>query len=342
MPPRLALRVAAIFVAASGCEAATPAEDLAACFKADDSAVSACTAAITSGNHQTTDLAIAYIIRGNAYFNKGDYNAATRDYDQAIGLDPKNAAAFYNRGNVFNRLGRYDEAIKNYDKAIELKPDYAIAFNNRCFVYNAKGQQDQAIKDCDQAIRLDSKQANFFVSRGNALKKKYDYDQAVANYDEAIRLDPNNVNAYLGRCSVFTDKADYGSAIENCDQALKRQPDNANARNNRCWARALQGGAQEQLKQALADCDEALRLRPNDPYAFDSRGFVYLKLGAFDKAIDDYDQSISLGGERASSLYGRGLAKLRKGETDAGNKDIAAAATGQPDIAEQFRRYGVQ
>ena len=338
----LALRVAVIFVAASGSEAAAAAEDLVVCFKAEgDAAVSACTAAITSGKHQATDLAIAHIIRGNAYINKGDYNAAAQDYDEAIRLNPKNAAALYNRGNIFFRLGRYDEAIKNYDKAIELKPDYAIAFNNRCFAYYAKGEHDQAIRDCDHAIRLDSKQANFFVSRGNVLRKKHDYDQAMADYNKAIRLDPDNVNAYLGRCSVFVDKADYGGAIENCDQALKRQPNNANARNNRCWARAIMAGAQEQLKQALADCNEALRLRPNDPYAFDSRGFVYLKLGDFNKAIADYDQSILLGGETASSLYGRGIAKLRKGETDAGNKDIAAASKSQPDIAEEFRRYGV-
>src|SRR5215510_8189242 len=72
-----------------------------------------------------------------------------------------------------------------------------------------------------------------------------------------------------------------------------------------------------------------------------ARGFVYLKLGDFNKAIADYDQSILLGGETASSLYGRGIAKLRKGETDAGNKDIAAASKSQPDIAEEFRRYGV-
>ena len=98
---------------------------------------------------------------------------------------------------------------------------------------------------------------------------------------------------------------------------------------------------QEQLKQALADCDEALRLRPNDPYAFDTRGLVYLKLGDFNKAIADYDQSILLGGETASSLYGRGIAKLKKGETDAGNEGIAAASKSQPDIAEEFRRHGV-
>jgi len=307
---RLAVCVAALFVAASGRTAAAPAEDLEACYKAQgEAAISACTAAITSKKHQGAELATAHIVRGNAYFSKGDYNGAARDYDEAVRLNPKNSVAFYNRGNVYNRLGQYDDAIENYDKAIELRQDYANAFNNSA--YTSKGAYDRAIEDCSRAIALDATKANYFVSRGNAYNKKPDYDRAMSDYDQAIRLDANNVSAYLGRCSVFIDKANYGSAIESCDQALKRQPNNQSARNNRCWARAIQG-PQEQLKQALDDCDEALRLRPNDPYAFDSRGFVYLKMGDFEKAIADYDQSIMLGGERAGSLYGRGLRNLRR------------------------------
>lgn len=340
---RLALCAAAVFVAASGRAAAAPAEDLEACFKQQgDAAISACTAAITSKKHQGAELATAHIVRGNAYFSKGDYNGAARDYDEAIQLNPKNSVAFYNRGNVYNRLGQYDDAIENYDKAIELRPNYANAFNNRCSAYTSKGAYDRGIEDCSRAIALDATKANFFVSRGNAYNKKADLDRAMSDYDEAIRLDANNVSAYLGRCSVLIDKANYGNAIESCDQALKRQPNNSSARNNRCWARAILGGAQEQLKQALDDCDEALRLRPNDPYAFDSRGFVYLKMGNFEKAIADYDQSILLGGERAGSLYGRGLAKLKKGDAEGGNKDIMVAMKKRPGVAEEYRGYGVQ
>jgi tetratricopeptide (TPR) repeat protein len=349
MQPRLALHVAAIFTVVLGCEAvAAPAEGLAACLKAEgQAAIAACTAAITTGKDQGADLAIAHIIRGNAYFNTGDYNRATRDYDEAIRLSPTNAVAFYNRANVFNSVGQYDAAIENYDKAIELRPDYANAFNNRCSAYTAKDQHDRAIEDCSRAIELDSTKANFFVGRGNAYSKKEDHDRALTDYDQAIRLDANYANAYSGRCSVLIDKADYGGAIESCDQALKRQPNNPTARNNRCWARAILGGPQEQLKQALNDCDEALRLRSNDPYLFDSRGFVYLKLGDFDKSnfdksIADYDQSIFLGGERASSLYGRGIAKLRKGDAGGGDKDVMLAKKKKPHIAEEFRGYGVQ
>jgi hypothetical protein len=66
-------------------------------------------------------------------------------------------------------------------------------------------------------------------------------------------------------------------------------------------------------------------------------------------AAINYDQSILLGGERASPLYGRGIAKLRKGGANEGNKDIVnegnkdivAASRKQPGIAEEYQGYGV-
>jgi hypothetical protein len=44
----------------------------------------------------------------------------------------------------------------------------------------------------------------------------------------------------------------------------------------------------------------------------------------------------------ASSLYGRGLAKLKKGDTTGGNADIAAAKAIEAKIVGDFARYGVQ
>ena len=46
----------------------------------------------------------------------------------------------------------------------------------------------------------------------------------------------------------------------------------------------------------------------------DTRGFVYLKLDQIDNAIKDYDAALKLDAKLAGSLYGRGLAKLRKGD----------------------------
>jgi tetratricopeptide (TPR) repeat protein len=96
-----------------------------------------------------------------------------------------------------------------------------------------------------------------------------------------------------------------------------------------------------QLDQALADCNESLRLS-RDPYTLDSRGLVYLKLGQFDPAIADYTAVLKEVPNFADSLYGRGLAKRKKGDATGGQADVAAAKALRPDVAEEFAKYGVK
>ena len=67
---------------------------------------------------------------------------------------------------------------------------------------------------------------------------------------------------------------------------------------------------------------------------------MQLKLGAFQRAIADYSAAIGKNKQDAYSLYGRGVAKLKSGDTDGGNADMAAAKTIQPDIASAYVRYG--
>ena len=85
-----------------------------------------------------------------------------------------------------------------------------------------------------------------------------------------------------------------------------------------------------------------MALRPSYLDALDSRGFVKLKMAQPSNAIADYDAALRINPKHASSLYGRGIAKLRIGNTVAGNGDISAAKLSQSDIAEEFARYGVR
>jgi Tfp pilus assembly protein PilF len=44
--------------------------------------------------------AVAHHKRGLAYWNKGDFDRAIADLNEAIWLDPKYAEAYYNRAGV--------------------------------------------------------------------------------------------------------------------------------------------------------------------------------------------------------------------------------------------------
>ena len=83
-------------------------------------------------------------------------------------------------------------------------------------------------------------------------------------------------------------------------------------------------------------------MEPNVGATFDSRGLTYLKMGQWDSAIDDYSSALRFDPKSASSLYGRGLAKLKKGDIADGNADVAAAKAIETTIVRDFARYGVQ
>jgi tetratricopeptide (TPR) repeat protein len=69
----------------------------------------------------------AYLARGIAYFDLGDYQRAIEDYDEAIRLDPQDAVAYYNRGNAYFLQDQHQRAIEYFDHAIRLDPQYAAA-----------------------------------------------------------------------------------------------------------------------------------------------------------------------------------------------------------------------
>jgi tetratricopeptide (TPR) repeat protein len=144
-----------------------------------DLSIRGCTAVIQSGQETQENLAVAFYHRGLAYDDKGQYDRAIEDYDQAIRLNSNYAQAFKNRGTDYNDKGQYDRAIKDLDQAIRLDPNYAVAFNNRGEAYRSKGQYDRAIEDFDQAIRLNPNDAQAFNNRGAAYGQKGQYGPAI-------------------------------------------------------------------------------------------------------------------------------------------------------------------
>jgi hypothetical protein len=62
----------------------------------------------------------------------------------------------------------------------------------------------------------------------------------------------------------------------------------------------------------------------------------------WDSPLYDYTSALRIDPKLASSLYGRGLAKLKKGDTTGGNADVAAAKAIDANIVGDFVRYGLQ
>jgi tetratricopeptide (TPR) repeat protein len=122
-----------------------------------------CTAVVDRGQDSPANIALAYSLRGGAFYYKGDLIRALADYDQAIRLDPA----------------------------------FARAFNNRCWARAVVGRVWEAVADCDESLRLAPNVANTLENRGFAYLKLGDYARAIADYDAGLKLNPSNKADYL-------------------------------------------------------------------------------------------------------------------------------------------------
>jgi tetratricopeptide (TPR) repeat protein len=176
---------------------------------------------------------------------------------------------------------------------------------SRAAVYSREGKLDLAIGDLNAAIVINNRNANAFYNRGYAHFAKAEYQKAIADYSSAIGIDENFGLAY----------------------------------NNRCLARAVAG---QDLLKALADCDVALKLMPVNLDVRDTRGFIYLKLGDAALALNEYNAALASDPNRATALFGRGLAKIRTGDIAGGEADQAAARRINPEVDKEFSVYGLK
>jgi tetratricopeptide (TPR) repeat protein len=142
--------------------------------------------------------------------------------------------------------------------------------------------------------------------------------------------------AHYSRANAYLANGDYALAIGDYDRALEIGRDDPDALSERCWARALVGA---ELDQALSDCNAALRLKADDAETLGARGFTYMRLGLYKTAVLDYDAALKLDPENALHLFARGEAKLKAGDLEGGNADIAAARTKDAKVEDKFERY---
>ena len=101
-------------------------------------------------------LAEAWINLANAQFAGGNMAGAIDNYTRAINLKPGKtllAGAHTNRGNVIAQ-NDVNAAFKDYNRAIEINPEFAEAFYNRGLGFEKMGNQKSAINDYEKAAGL--------------------------------------------------------------------------------------------------------------------------------------------------------------------------------------------
>jgi tetratricopeptide (TPR) repeat protein/predicted aspartyl protease len=247
--------------------------------------------------------------RGTAFAGRRDYDRALIDLTRACELEPTNPDYFFERGQIYLQKGDSESGLADLNRVLDLKPDHVPAMMSRAELrINAKNIAD-ARADLDAIDKIAAKQADVRFEMAQAFERANLMPLAITQLD------------------LWIPSHDEDSRMPIALAA-------------RCRARAVLG---QDLAQALKDCNRAVSgsYKGSNPRILDSRAFVRLRLGDYDKAIEDYDAALKMNPQMPAALYGRGIAKVRKKKITEGEADMAKAEKMAPKIADLFTALGV-
>ncbi len=282
---------------------------------------------------------LALSLRGEAHLMIGEHAKALADFDALIALNPAYHWVWYNRGRANEGLGNSDEAMCDYRNALIRVPEDDDAIVGMGVVLFGKGEMEAALAHFTRALELDPANADAAYDRAVTNERLKNRAAALSDYSLALAIDPGRGDAAYWRGMLHAGFGDNRKALEDIAYAIVHDRENeADYRDASCWLRAERNLG---LETALAECERAIALAPGNGSFKANRIFVYMKLGRFEAARNEADALMRDKLESADVLYMRGLARVRLGDVEGGDNDIARALTRDPDVAYRFQSWGL-
>ncbi|MEC5397995.1 XrtA/PEP-CTERM system TPR-repeat protein PrsT [Uliginosibacterium sp. H1] len=167
---------------------------------------------------QPTDLPAAarlevLVLRGSAYSELGDNQAAARSLDEARSLDPNSVAVLLADSSLQLKLRRVDAALALTDKALSIAPANADAWAAKAGVLLAQRQVPEALAAYGRALAAEPKHIEARLARATVLLDAGQDAPAKADIDELGKLSPDDPRVAMLRANLAARRGE-GSAVQ--------------------------------------------------------------------------------------------------------------------------------
>jgi tetratricopeptide (TPR) repeat protein len=286
---------------------------------------------------------------GYMYLMLGEFAASVRAYTRSLELQPRNEEALDRRARAYTGLGRMDAALADLDQAVAVSPGQPNPYFQRARLLAHFGRHEDALAAIDRAVAIDPRdyyylswKGDFLFQLGRPEEAAAAYRASFARFDARVAAMPPGRPAswvWETRLNLLGRSGHYAEAIALVEAELRLAPGNARALAARCWLRME---AATDLERALEDCEAALAAEPNHPVAAAARARLYLRLQRWADAERAFNALLANGGRSESNaLYGRGLARIRRGDGAQGERDLREARRRKFDVGAEFTRMGL-
>lgn len=184
------------------------------------------------------------------------------------------------------------------------------------------GKPAEGVTHYRAAVAENSVSADLRFRLANALYSSGDIPASIAELEIACQRSPRNAIFLLALGSVLEQAGRREQAIQQYQAAVAADPKNAFALNNLAYNLAEGGG---DLEKALMHVQRALEIIPSHPSFSDTLGWIYLKKGMTDTALQIFSQLVQRDPDNTITRYHYAVALLEKGDRTKALTELQAA-----------------
>ncbi len=255
---------------------------------------------------------------------------------QAIKINPGDAAFYSNLAEIYRVIGRFDDAAACCRAALSLQPEHAGAMNNLGLALFGQGSLHEALPTYKRALELDPTLVEAHNNLGTILKQLNRPQEAIESYREAIRLRPTFAEAHNNLAGICKEMGDLESAKRHYQEALRFKPDFAEPHYNLGNIYS----EQNQLAAAIECFQAALRLRPMLHEAHNNLAGAFKTIGAVDAALLNYREAIRIKPDFAQAFFNIGVIYDEQNLLEEARQNYLEAVRLCPELAEAHNNLG--
>jgi tetratricopeptide (TPR) repeat protein len=263
------------------------------------------------------------------------YKEAEDSFRRSYQLNPANSRGLMGIVETNMAQNKPEEALKLLQVEIDKAPgriDLLLALAN---VAVRAGKYDFAIQTYDRILAQPNKSlkpGDIYLRIGETYRRKGDANNAIKALQKARETLPDNpfVLATLGL--VLDGASRKPEAKQFYEATLKVDPDNPIVLNNLAYLLAETGG---DLNDALTKAQRAKQIRPDFPEISDTLGWIYLKKGLADNAIDVFKELVAKEPHHATYRFHLGMAYSQKGDKTKAMEQLKEALKFNPSSEEK-------
>jgi tetratricopeptide (TPR) repeat protein len=229
--------------------------------------------------------------------------------------------------SLWERTRSFDVALKTLEAERKANPGSLEVLELLGSVAASAGKPDVAVAALREAAGRNPRSVTVALRLADAYMRQGDLGQAAAVARKAVELAPKNIYALQLLAQVQNASNQHQEAIQTLRRAMDADPGNPFLANNLSYFLARQG---VDLDKALQLAQKAVSGLNNDPTALDTLGYVYLRKGQKDAAIQVFRSLVAKFPDSATYNHHLGMALLEKGDRAEARKALAKALEGNP------------